>query len=194
MSTIAARATLDDLMRTEGRAELINGEVVQLMASGSRPSRIASRLGILLEFYSEKVGTGWPFSDGVGYAVAELSSGRESFQPDASWFSGSLPDNDMRFIDGAPTFAVEVRSENDYGPAAELEMSDKRGDYFEAGTVVVWDVDPMAKLIRKYTSGSIDCPQIFTIGETADAEPALPGWRVTVESVLRIKPGGLSKP
>ena len=52
----------------------------------------------------------------------------------------------MRFIEGPPTFAVEVRSENDYGPAAEREMAAKRADYFEAGTLVVWDVDPDAEV------------------------------------------------
>ena len=50
----------------------------------------------------------------------------------------------MRFIEGAPTFAVEVRSENDYGPAAEVALAEKREDYFAAGTTVVWDVDPVA--------------------------------------------------
>ena len=46
----------------------------------------------------------------------------------------------MRFCQGAPVFAVEVRSQYDYGPAAEQEMQDKRTDYFACGTLVVWDV------------------------------------------------------
>lgn len=29
----------------------------------------------------------------------------------------------MRFLEGAPVFAVEVRSENDYGPVAERATS-----------------------------------------------------------------------
>jgi len=40
----------------------------------------------------------------------------------------------MRFYQGTPRFAVEVRSENDYGPVAETELRDKRADYFAAGT------------------------------------------------------------
>jgi hypothetical protein len=40
----------------------------------------------------------------------------------------------MRFIEGPPTFAVEVRCENDYGPSADDEYAAKRADYFEAGT------------------------------------------------------------
>ena len=48
----------------------------------------------------------------------------------------------MKFVEGTPTLAVEVRSEEDYGPTAESEMAEKRADYFEAGTLVVWDVNP----------------------------------------------------
>jgi Uma2 family endonuclease len=44
----------------------------------------------------------------------------------------------MRFFEGAPVFAVEVRSENDYGPDAEREIVQKRADYFAAATLVVW--------------------------------------------------------
>ena len=86
----------------------------------------------------------------MGFAVPELPSGRESFSPDASYYVGPLPDNPMRFVEGPPTFAVEVRSENDYGNAAEEEMAAKRADYFLAGTLVVWDVDPIAECVRKY--------------------------------------------
>ena len=46
-----------------------------------------------------------------------------------------------------PAFAAEVRSENDSGLAAESEMADKRSDYFAAGTLVVWDVDPVAQTV-----------------------------------------------
>ncbi len=36
-----ARATLDDLMRYDGNAELIGGRIVTYMATGFRPSRVA---------------------------------------------------------------------------------------------------------------------------------------------------------
>jgi Uma2 family endonuclease len=64
---------------------------------------------------------------------------RQSFTPDAAFYTGKS--TGMRFLEGTPIFAVEVRSENDYVRAAAREMADKRGDYFTAGTLVVWDVD-----------------------------------------------------
>src|SRR5207244_6937478 len=97
---------------------------------------------------ADRTGTGVAHTDNMGYTVPELASGRESFSPDASFYSGPLPANRMKFIQAAPTFAVEVRSENDYDESARREMSEKRADYFAAGTLIVWDVDPEAECIH----------------------------------------------
>jgi Uma2 family endonuclease len=83
-----------------------------------------------------------------------------------------------------PTFAVEVRSENDYGDAAEVAMAAKRADYFEAGTAVVWDVDPINELVRKYRREFPDHPTVFARGQDADAEPAISGWRLAVDRIF----------
>jgi Uma2 family endonuclease len=90
----------------------------------------------------------------------------------------------MRFIEGLPTFAVEVRSESDYGPAAEAEMAAKRADYFEAGTKAVWDVDPMANLVHVYRPDAANQPVTFGPGQIADSEPAVPGWRLAVDAIF----------
>jgi Uma2 family endonuclease len=64
-------------------------------------------------------------------------------------------------------------------------MAAKRADYFEAGTQVVWDVDPVARTIAAYHAVSPQQPVLFTGGQTADAEPALAGWQVAVDDVFR---------
>jgi Uma2 family endonuclease len=178
------RATLDDLYQVEGKAELIDGRIVPLMSTGFRPSRIAARIYRSLDDLATGTGRGWALTDGAGFAVPELTSGRESFSPDASYYDGPLPENLMRFIEGPPTFAVEVRSENGYGPAAEASLAAKRADYFEAGTRVVWDVDPEARCVRVYRLEAPGAPDVFTAGQTADAEPAVPGWRLAVDDLF----------
>jgi Uma2 family endonuclease len=154
------------------------------MASGFLPNQTAGEIYVSLREYAKKAGRGAACTDGIGFAVTELSSGRESFSPDAAYFAGRPPANRMRFIEGPPTFAVEVRSENDYGPAAESAMAAKRADYFEAGTLVVWDVDPEAEVVRCYGADAPDAPTEFRRGEIADAEPAVPGWRVGVDDLF----------
>jgi Uma2 family endonuclease len=183
MTAPARRQTLADLARTEGKAELIGGRIVRLMATGRRPSRIAFRIARSLDDHATATGVGEVYPDNMGFTVPVLPSGRESFSPDAAYYVGPFPPNDMRFIVGPPTFAVEVRSENDYGAAAEAEMAAKRADYFQAGTQAVWDVDPVAETVTCYRRG-VPQPVTFQRGQLADAAPAVPGWQMAVDDVF----------
>ena len=178
------KATLDDLYREEGKAELIGGRIVPLMPTGRKPNRTAGRIFKSLDDYAQATGRGEAYTDNMGFAVPELISGRESFSPDASFYSGPFPANDMLFIAGPPTFAVEVRSKSDYGAAAEAAMAAKRADYFEAGTRVVWDVDPEAECVNIYRDLTPEQPITRRRGQTADAEPAIPGWSMAVDRMF----------
>jgi len=90
-----------------------------------------------------------------------------------------------RFLEGAPRLAVEVRSESDYGPRAERAMAEKRGDYFAAGTQVVWDVDMLREeRVLVYRASDPGHPAVYHRGEIAEAEPALPGWRLAVDAIF----------
>jgi Uma2 family endonuclease len=182
--SVTTRATIDDLHRIEGKAELIGGRIVHLMGTGFRPSRIAAKIFKSLDNYAETTQHGFAFTDNLIFAVPELTSGRESFSPDASYYLGDPPSNEMDAIAGPPTFAIEVRSKNDYGKAAELEIAAKRADYFEAGTEVVWDVDSKVLVVRSYLKDKPDQPILFGSGQDADAGPALPGWRMAVDSIF----------
>jgi len=183
-SATPVRATLEDLYGEKGKAELIGGRVIPLMPTGRKPNRIAACIFRSLDDYAEATGRGEAYTDNMGFTIPELSSGRESFSPDASFYSGPFPVDEMRFIAGPPTFAVEVRSESDYGKAAEEEMAAKRADYFEAGTLVVWDVDPIATCVNVYRADAPEQPVIFRRGQVADAEPAVPGWRMPVDRIF----------
>jgi len=178
------RATVDDLAKFHGKSELINGKVVEFMPTRRRPGRVALEIAVHLRDYARQAGHGEAHGDNVGYVVPELSSGRESFSPDASYYDGPRQADDMKFIDGPPTFAVEVRSEGDYGPAADAEYAAKRADYFEAGTRAVWDVDPVAQTITHYWADPPTSPAVFKPGDHAATEPALPGWRMPVADLF----------
>jgi Uma2 family endonuclease len=178
-------ATIDDLYRVEGKAELINGRIVRFMASGDLPGAVALQIVVRLLMYAQQTGVGVARGDNVGYALPrQLKSGRQSFSPDASYYTGPLPANRMKFIDGTPTFAVEVRSEGDYTSAALREMAARRADYFEAGTLAVWDVDPLAETVTLYQATAPTQPLVFHAGETTHAEPAVPGWTVAVSDLF----------
>ena len=177
-------ATIEDLYnapRDNGTYELVNGELVHMSPTGFEPGRVSFRICVALTYYEEETGSGYALPDNVAFVV-NLPR-RKSFSPDAA-YTLHAPDNLMRFVEGAPAFAAEVRSEGDYGPTADRAYAEKRRDYFLAGTIVVWDVDPVNKTIASYRKRP-DAPTHFGMDDTADAEPALPGWRVAVRTIFK---------
>jgi Uma2 family endonuclease len=180
MST-KTRATIEDLYKVAGKAELVNGEIVEMPPSGDDPGMAGGEIFARLREHARQVGEGRAYPDGVGFHVTLPH--RESFSPDAAYHTG--PRTGMRFLEGAPVFAVEIRSEHDYGSAAEREMAAKRADYFACGTLVVWGVDLQSEdVVKSYKASAPDHPVLFRRGEMADAEPAVPGWRMAVEELF----------
>lgn len=183
--SIAARreATVEDLYRVEGKAELVDGRLVLMSPAGGRHGRVAGKILTSLNRHEEEHGGGCAFGDNVGF-LADLPR-RRSFSPDAAWWHGSPDDLGPEFLPRAPAFAVEVRSPDDYGPAAETTMARKRRDYFAAGTLVVWDVDVLGEdVVRVYRATDPDQPTVYRRGEVAEAEPAVPGWRMPVDKLF----------
>ncbi len=82
------RATLDDLMRTPEKAELIGGRIVGYTATGHKPNRVSFRIARSLDDHTILTGKGIVCTGNIGFAIAELPSGRESFAPDASHYDG----------------------------------------------------------------------------------------------------------
>jgi Uma2 family endonuclease len=173
-------ATIEDLYKAEGKAELVNGEIVLMPPTGGLPNLAALEITLSLRDYARRTKKGYAVGDNAAFRV-NLPH-RKSFSPDAAYYLGEVT---MGFFEGAPVFAVEVRSEGDYGRRAEKAMAAKRADYFAAGTEVVWDVDLLNdKVVRVYRASAPDNPTVYRRGEMAEAEPALPGWRMPVDDLF----------
>jgi Uma2 family endonuclease len=173
-------ATFDDLCLAEGRAEIVNGRIVMLDQGGFAHSRAAMYIVGCLQQFEKRTRSGYAMNELANYRV-KLTF-RKSLCPDGSFYTGP-PDGDKS--PNGPLFALEVRSPGDYGMLAERSMASKRADYFAAKTQVVWDVDVFhERCIRSFRRDAPDTPQIFREGEEAHAEPALPGWRLSVDEVL----------
>lgn len=171
----------DMLMGTKGKAEIVDGRIIHFMPTGGKPGYAAGGIHLSLALY-EELGQGIAFTDNVGF-WCNLPN-RKSFSPDVSFYL--RPEPEMGFLPHPPIFAVEVRSENDYGPCMEKEIEQKRLDFFAAGTLVVWDVDLDAEeVVRSYSAQDPTQPRVFKRGEVADAEPALAGWTFEVNRLFR---------
>lgn len=179
MST-KVEATIEDLYKVEGKAELVHGEIVHMPPTGGLPNHAARQIVLSLADYEKQTKSGIAVTDNAAFVV-NLPH-RKSFSPDVAFYTGEVT---MNFFEGAPVFAVEVRSKGDYGPKREKKMAEKRMDYFAAGTSVVWDVDLRGEdVIRSYYADAPQHPKIFRRGEDADADAALPGWRMAVDDLF----------
>jgi Uma2 family endonuclease len=178
---IAKTATLEDLARIKDKAELVNDRIMVMSPTGFLPGYAAGQILISLSVYARKTRKGYALGDGTGFVV-NLPN-RKSFSPDVSFHIGKP--TGMKFLEGAPIFAVEVRSEGDYGAKAEKEMAKKRVDYFAAGTLVVWDVDVLSQdVVRSYQAKKPEKPVIYRRGDKAKAEPAVAGWQMAVDELF----------
>lgn len=177
-------ATVEDLYHApdDGKYELVDGRLVHMSPTGVRPGHAALRIAAALLRYEDETRQGRAFGDNIGFVV-DLPN-RRSFSPDAAYAYNVVIESDD-FAQGAPEFAVEVRSKGDHGRAMDAEYAAKRADYFAAGTRIVWDVNPRKQTISSYMTHDPNTPRVFKRGEIADAEPALPGWRVSVDDLFR---------
>jgi Uma2 family endonuclease len=182
MATQASKADLvAALARVDGKAEIVGGQIVVMSPTGGVPSRAAAAIYRALWEHERRTRSGRAYADNTGFLV-DLPH-RKSFSPDASFHVGPPPG--PGFLQGAPIFAAEVRSEDDYGALAETAMAAKRAEYFAAGTKVVWDVDVLREeLVRVYRAEAPQVAVAYRRGELAEAAPALPGWTFPVDDLF----------
>ena len=84
-----------------------------------------------------------------------------------------------RLFEGPPLLAVEILSPSDKHEDVVLKVE----TYFEAGTAVVWEVDPDRRTIVVRRPNRE--PVMFTHSTDLTCEPELPGFRVPLSRIFR---------
>jgi Uma2 family endonuclease len=60
---------IEKLYQTEGKAEIVDGEVVEFMATGDEPATAASNILVSLKLYQRKTNLGRAYTDNTGFLV-----------------------------------------------------------------------------------------------------------------------------
>lgn len=81
-------------------------------------------------------------------------------------------------IEGAPILAVEILSPNDQ----QDDILEKVRSYLEAGTRLVWVVEPVFRTVTAYRADAE--PELFNASQDLTGEPHLPGFRVPVAAIF----------
>ncbi|HEV7860330.1 MAG TPA: Uma2 family endonuclease, partial [Pyrinomonadaceae bacterium] len=89
MST-KTEATIEDLYSVpeNGKAELVNGEIIEMPPTGGLSGRAGGKIYLSLDGYEQRTKSGYAFPDNVGFTV-NLPH-RKSLSPDAAFYVGEL--------------------------------------------------------------------------------------------------------
>lgn len=160
------------------RLELSRGRLVREPAPGPRHGHVAGRLDRALGSFVEEKGLGLVFVD-----TAFTLSTRERIVrvPDVAYVSAErIPEEGLgdRFWEVAPDLAVEVVS-----PSNRVsEMQQKGLDYLDAGSRMIWIVDPAERTVTVYRSRS-DI-RILDHDDVLEGDDVLPGLRLPIAELF----------
>ncbi len=166
--------------------ELVDGVLVE-KPMGYFESRLGMVLGHYLEEYMEKhdlgIVVGADSTMGLAPGLVRL--------PDVAFISWShFPNRELpevQILRESPDLAVEILSPSN----TAKEMARKRREYFAAGAQLVWELDPIDRFVRVYTS-----PDDFTEFDEyqfLDGGKVLPGFKLRIQDWLNRAAKGLAK-
>jgi Uma2 family endonuclease len=154
--------------------ELVDGVLVE-KPMGYFESRLAIILAHLIETFLEEHDLGIVLG---ADATLKLAPGSVRL-PDVAFISWKhFPNRDLpevQILQQSPDLAVEMLSPTN----TRKEMDRKRRDYFAAGTQLVWEVEPLDRIVRVYVSPEDHLE--LTEEQTLDGGKVLPGFRVKIK-------------
>jgi Uma2 family endonuclease len=175
---VPGTATVEDLLSPENHGcELVDDTLVE-RPMGIRESLLAIFLGELLGPIVRQQNLGiLTGPDGTFEILLGLVR-----LPDVAFVSWDrlpgrkIPDEPVPNV--VPDLAVEVLStRNTLG-----EIARKRGEYFQAGVRLVWEIDPRSRTVRVFTA--IDRFRDLAATDTLTGDPVLPGFAVPLAQLF----------
>ena len=159
------------------RMELVRGQLVREPPAGFEHGGIALRIGSRLLRFVDENALGMVVGTDSGFVLADEPPTVRA--PDVAFVREDRLDFDRtRFAPLAPDLAVEVLSPSN----TMSEIHDKILDYLDAGSSLVWVVDPQSRTVTTYRSRE-EIRLIQADGEI-DGADVLPGFRCKVAELF----------
>jgi Uma2 family endonuclease len=174
--------TAEELFRlssTGRRYELVRGELYEMPPAGGRHGNVAMTIGIFIGVYVRAHQLGTVFAAETGFILGLNPDTVRA--PDASFVSRDrLPQGEVPsgFLEMAPDLAVEVLSPND----RSRDVREKVDDWLQAGTRLVWVIDPVARTVTVH--GSLENSQRLTEEDLLGGGDVVPGFSCAVRELF----------
>lgn len=178
MSSTSTLITADEFssMVHERPSELIRGEVVEMTNPGSLRGQVCSNASFLLQTWSRLQQTPWNVIGNDAGVLTERNPDTVR-GPDVYVIrhdrlpGGVIPSGHMTV---APELCVEVMSPTDRW----RDIHSKVGDFFQAGVLEVWVIDPMKRRIHLFQGD--DEPVVLGVGDRVRSDN-LPNLTIEVQ-------------
>jgi len=158
-------------------SELIGGRVVRKMPGVFDHGECAGRIFVAFHGYLRRHKIGRASTDALFRVEREPDT---ILAPDVCFVSNAdlEGENTAKYIEKAPTLAVEVRSQNDTMP----EVREKAAQYLAHGTRLVWAVLPKTRQVLVFSpdEGENFLPE----AEILRAEEILPGFSLPISEIF----------
>ena len=173
--------TAEDLLETttpNKTAELVRGRLIVREPPGSRHGKVAMNLAVRLANHVAPLGSGQIFAAETGFTLFRAPDTVRA--PDIAFVRRErLPDPvPAGYLQLAPDLVIEVLSPHD----RPGEVLAKIGDWLEAGTHLVWVIDPERRLARVYRQDGTET--LVAEDATLDGEAVVPGFFCPLASIL----------
>lgn len=176
---IHAPVSIDEFWHLAHRlpdAELVGGQVIELVLPGARHGVLVVGLSRRLSEHVSTSGLGIVVSD-TGFILSRDPPTVRG--PDvAVVLRNRVPSPvPVKFFPGPPDLAVEILSPDD----RPGEVAAKVADYLRAGARAVWIVDPDARTVTVHASGGA---ATYGRDEVLRGAPPLPAFALTLETLF----------
>ncbi|HEY4328444.1 MAG TPA: Uma2 family endonuclease [Phycisphaerae bacterium] len=182
MTTTATLLTAEELLNLPPdnmRHELVKGELTTTPPTSGEHGVRSFNIAALLSTYLRGKDVGVGVGAETGFVIARNPDTVRA--PDCAFIQKArIPATGIpqKYWPGAPDLAVEILSPSD----SASEVLEKIDEWLDAGTRLVWVVDPEKQNVRVYAPGRK--PLILRMPDTLDGEDVLPGLRLKVADIF----------
>ena len=169
------KMTLEEFLESDLEGyEYVKGELILMPAASAEHGIVSARIFLHLGLYVRENELGEVVTPDTGFQVGE-----RVLKPDIAFLStAQLPDDLSKAFPVPPDLAIEVVSPSD----AFRRVIEKAFAYIEAGTQIVWVIEPGSKTVTVYRSET-DI-KLLTREDTLDGEDVVEGFSCQVAQLF----------